>query len=198
MKTAGIALSLAAIASLTNCSKNDTTPQPTSLQLTLTDEAGNRVSGATVNLYGSQTDWDNGTNTLGTQFSDVNGIVTFSGLQSQKYYWFAQKDCKNNIMGASQTAYPLTSNTKNTSITVLASTGTLAFNNTSSNPYHVYVNGQFQMDLNGGASYKLMLMPLGNYSMRVVQVSGYAFTPTDETFTGNLSSCGGTLTTTFP
>jgi len=40
-------------------------------------------------------------------------------------------------------------------------------------------------------------MPTGSYSIRVLQLSGYVFTPTDQTYTGTLS-CGQTMTTTFP
>src|SRR5436305_572051 len=102
---------------LTNCSKKQTPPPPTSLQITLSDELGNKVSGASVVLYGSQNDWDNATNAISSQLSDANGVATFSNLATQKYYWFARKDCKNNISGSSTTQSPLAAKQTNTVIT---------------------------------------------------------------------------------
>lgn len=186
-----------------DCSKKDNTPPapppPTSLEITFTDNLGNKVSGTQVQLYASQNDWHNGTNQIGvTQISDGNGVVTFTNLSAIKYYWFAQNGCKNNISGTATTQSPLTANVKNTVTSMLNNTGTLKFNNTSSNPYHVYVNGQFIMDMNGGTTQSIDWIPLGSYSIHVVQISGYAISPTDETFSGSISSCGQTLITTFP
>ena len=43
----------------------------------------------------------------------------------------------------------------------------------------------------------LKYLPVGNYTIRVLQISGYAVYPTDETFTGNIN-CGSTLTISYP
>jgi len=51
--------------------------------------------------------------------------------------------------------------------------------------------------MNGGTVDYENFMPTGYYTIRVLQVSGYAVYPTDETFSGTLG-CGATLTTTFP
>lgn len=179
-----------------SCKKDE--PTPTSLELTLKDELGNIVSGAAVKLYSSQTDWNNGSNQVGTtQTSNAAGVVTFTNVSNIKYYWFAEKDCKNNVNGGIASVSTLTANTINTFNIVLSSTGTLKFVNTSSNPYHIYINGVAITDLNGGSTLSDYYMPIGAYSLRVLQISGYILSPTDKTFTGTLT-CGGTLLVTFP
>ena len=80
--------------------------------------------------------------------------------------------------------------------TVLKGTGLIKFTNNSSNPYDVYVNGTLVHEMSGKSvesDYHLE----GTYTIRVLQVSGYVFTPTDESFTGNVV-CGGTLNVAFP
>src|SRR5438105_15185676 len=109
MKTILSVLLICSTLLLTNCSKKETPPPPTSLQITLTDDLGNKMSGVSVKLYASQNDWYNLSNQIGsTQISDANGVVTFSDLSAIKYYWWAQKDCKSNLSGSSTTKAPLT------------------------------------------------------------------------------------------
>src|SRR5690606_37544384 len=151
------------------------------------DDLGNTITGASVKLYSSQTDWSNGTNQVGTtQFSDASGKVKFSDLSSIKYYWLAEKDCKNNVNGGVTTTSALTANVNNTVNVILSSTGTLKFVSTSSNPYRIYINGTAAFDMNGGTTQYKYYMPTGSYSIRVLQLSGYVFTPTDQTYTGTL------------
>jgi hypothetical protein len=183
---------------LNSCKKNDAQPTPTSLQITLKDGLGNIISGASVKLYSSQTDWNNGTNQVGTtQFSDASGNVNFGALSNIKYYWLATKDCQNNVNGGVTTASALTANINNTVNVILSTTGTLEFVSTSSNPYSIYINGTAAFDMDGGTTKYKYYVPTGSYSIRVLQQSGYVVSPTDETFTGTVD-CGQTLTTTFP
>ncbi|MEI6823497.1 MAG: PKD domain-containing protein [Bacteroidota bacterium] len=171
---------------------------PTRLQLNLKDNIGNVVSGATVKLYASLSDWTNGTNQVGTtQISDAAGNVMFSNLSSTYYYWFAENGCSNNANSGNTTSNPLNANVINYGSTILSSTGTLKFVNTSTNPYHVYINGVLSFDMNGGTTKYKYYVPIGYYTLRVLQISGYVLYPTDETFTGTIS-CGTTLTTTYP
>ena len=180
-----------------SCSKDSPEPTPTSLELTLRDELGNVVSGATVKLYSSATDLINGTNLVGSiQYSDAAGKVKFSNLSNIIYYWYAEKDCKNNAYGTITTTTPLTSNVNNQLNVVLSSTGTIKFVNTSSDPYAVYINGTFGFNMNGGAT-EYRSGKTGSYSIRVLQLSGYFFTPTEETFNVALT-CGQTFSVTFP
>jgi len=182
-----------------SCEKEETAePNPTSLELSLKDGAGNIVAGASVKLYSSQTDLANSTNQVGTtQTSDATGKVKFSGLSAIKYYWFASKDCQNNANGSFTTTTNLTSNVTNTANVILTSTGTIRFVNNSSNPYEIFINGSSQGEMVGGSTADFIYMPIGSYSFRVLQKSGYAVYPTDETYNGDLT-CGGALTVSFP
>lgn len=185
---------------LNSCKKKEeeVKPDPTRLQITVRDELGNVIPGSTVKLYTSQTDWEKQTNQVGsTQFSDATGNVTFSDLSAIKYYFFAEKDCKNNFHGGAVTTTPLAANITTTVNAVLSNTGTLSFQNTSTNPYKVFVNGVEQFDMSGKTTSALGYVKTGSYSVRVLQISGYAISPTDETYTGTVG-CGQTLQVIFP
>ena len=178
--------------------KETPTPKPTALELTLKDGLGNIVAGASVKLYASQTDWNNETNQVGaTLTSDASGKVKFSSLSNIQYYWFAEKDCNNNVNGAITTTSALTANVTNTLDVILSSTGTIKLVSTSVNPYRIYINGTAIGDMNGGTTEYVYYVPVGSYSIRYLQLSGYVVYPTDQTVTGNVS-CGSMLTVTFP
>ncbi len=170
----------------------------TSLSLTLKDELGNTVSGASVKLFASQTDWVMGTNQVSTtQFSDETGKVTFSGLSAIKYYWFAQKDAKNNYNGACTTTAAIEADVTTKLTVVLTSTGTLKFVNSSHDNYKIYINGTETATVAGNTTTYKYYSPIGFYSIRVLQMDGYLLYATDKTYTGTLAA-GGTMTTTFP
>lgn len=75
-------------------------------------------------------------------------------------------------------------------------TGTLKFENISSNPYRIYVN-----DILIGSIYskseKSFTHLAGYCKIEVVQESGYLLYPTKQSFTGTLTTCGS-LRTVFP
>lgn len=170
------------------------TPPDTSLEITVSDELGNRVAGASVALLDDEELTPMGE----SQTTDVNGIVTFKNLEARKYAWAAVKGCKNNANGSGISVSPLTANIKNTVNTVISGTGTISLYNNSTNPYHVYLNGELIISsMLGGTTQELQFKPTGSYTIRILQVSGYVFEPTDITYTGNLA-CGGTLISTFP
>src|SRR5438270_10481904 len=82
------------------CSKKETpavpTPPPvaTVLQITLTDSVGNPWPGAKVALYATKMDFYNEVNAVdSTKVSDINGQVTFYGLDSIQYCWLANSGC---------------------------------------------------------------------------------------------------------
>ncbi len=173
--------------------------EETSLELRLTDNLGNTVTGASVKLYDSATDWANGTNQIGiTQYSDIYGKVTFNNLAPIQYYWLAKKDCKNNVNGGVTTTSSLTKGRKNTLGSIsLTSTGDLKFENNSKNPYKVYINGKFSFQVSGLSTKYQNHLPIGDYSIKVVQVSGYALYPTKQTFSPSLA-CGDYQSISFP
>jgi len=194
------ALVIAAFAAtLLSCSKSSTTaPATTSLEITLKDDLGNPVTGATVKLYSSETNYSNGTNEVqGSKTSDSKGVVLFDNLSSIKYYFSADKDCLTNAFGGVATSNALTSSTKNMVTCILAKSGTLKINNTSSNPYDIYINGVLKITNMAGGTTQSFKAAIGTYNVRVLQKSGYVFTPTDKTYSGSIS-CGTVLNCTFP
>lgn len=181
-----------------NSCKKDQLLTPTSLVLSLKDNLGNAVSGVSIKLYSSKTDWDSGSNQIGTtQISDSSGKVKFNGLSNLKYYWLAEKDCQNNVNGLVTTAVALKANVDYTINVILSGTGILKFVSTSGNPYRIFVNGTDSFDMNSGTTQYKYYMPAGTYALRALQLSGYAISPYDSTYSGTLT-CGSTLTTTFP
>lgn len=176
------------------CSKPQTT-----LRLTLIDELGNPISGASVKLFASNTDYKNRSNQVGaTVFSNSSGQATFEGLTGIQYFWYAEKDCRNNSKGAITTTAPITEGKNNTVDNIILNPyGNLSLTSTSSNPYKIFINGTYQFDMNGGATVTLTNLPVGAISVRVLQISGYIISPTDKTYNGTIG-CSQTLQVTFP
>lgn len=187
---------------ITPNNNNSSTTQPpvenTSLEITVKNNFGNTLSNASVKLYRTITDWKNENNQIGeTHYSGSDGVVKFNNLTDSKYYWLAEKDCYNNRNGAQTTVDNLTKNANNTIDVITSPTGTLKFTSNSSNPYYIYINGDFALELEGHGTHFIPYAPTGNYSIRVLQKSGYAMYPTDMTYSGTLE-CNGTSTTIFP
>ncbi len=171
---------------------------PTALEITVKDNLGNAVSGASVKLYSSLSDWTNGTNQLLTTLTtNASGVVKFSPLSAIKYYWSVTNGCNNNFYGSNTTTNALNTNITNTVTTIINGTGTLIVTNNSSNPYDVFINSVLQVASMAGGTSRQFTVPVGTYAIRVLQKSGFLFTPTDISFNRNVT-CGGTVTTTFP
>ncbi len=133
-------LAIATLTLFSSCSKNGSSsllPPDTKLKLTVTDNLGAPMSGATVILYYSQTDFENDANRLATMTSDGSGTVTFSSLSAHKYFWSAEKGCLTNMLGTVTTVTSLNANVTNTATTSLSGAGSLKFVNSSSNPYRI-------------------------------------------------------------
>lgn len=197
MKKSILILMVIGLAVISSCKKAQTLTQ-ISLELRLKDTADKAVSGVAIKLYASETDWKNGSNQIGTtQISDTFGKVKFNDLSNIKYYWFAEKDCQNNMNGVFTTAVALIANVDYTIPVFLAGTGILKFVNTSGNPYRIFINGTDSFDMNGGTTQNTYYKPTVAYALRVLQLSGYAVSPIDSTYRGTLT-CGSTLITSFP
>jgi Prealbumin-like fold domain len=172
-------------------------PHATALQLTITDTTGNKIAGVTVELYANATDWGNKTNALKTGVTDENGIVKFDSLAPLNYYWFASLDCRNNQTGTYSTAQPLIENLTTAVTTKLYEKGSIVFVNGSADPYSIYVNGILVGTQDGNTTDTIASIPTGNYTVRVLQKTGYSGAPIDETFTSSIT-CGSTYTVLFP
>lgn len=74
----------------------------TSLTLTVRDELGNTVEGATVQLYNTEADYLAETNIFVEGVTDKKGVVKFKKLEGKSYYVLARKDDINNAGGGEQ------------------------------------------------------------------------------------------------
>ncbi len=194
-----IVILFSSVLMMSSCKKEKAvTPQPTTLELNLKDEFGNPVSGASVKLYSSITDWNNETNQIGsTLTSDANGKVTFNNLSNISYYYLAEKDCENNVNGSNTTSTPLTANVNNVATVILTSTGDIEITNSSTDNYRIYVNGAETLDITPGSTETLYYNPVGAYTVRTLQLDGFILTPTDLTYNGDVV-CGSTFTVNIP
>ncbi|MCL2328873.1 MAG: hypothetical protein FWC39_10245 [Bacteroidetes bacterium] len=75
-------------------------------------------------------------------------------------------------------------------------TGTLKLSNLSDNPYQIYIDGIYVFDVAGNYT-KSIEKATGEYTVRVLQKSGYLFYPTEETHHVNIYT-GQQYTLYFP
>jgi len=74
----------------------------TSLHLTVRDELGNTVEGATVMLYETEANYKEEKNPAVTGETDKKGLVKFKELKSIAYYVIVRKGDKDNMGGGEQ------------------------------------------------------------------------------------------------
>ena len=78
-------------------------PLPTNAKITIVDELGNMVEGATVTLYTSKEDYREEVNPVQTGLTSAKGIVTFKKLDPKVYFIHAYKGDKNNNFAGVET-----------------------------------------------------------------------------------------------
>ena len=98
----------------TACSKEkteyiDNTPQ---LEVTVVDLSHTTVADATVTLYASEVDLKAKTNSLKSGTTNSEGIVLFSDLEENVYYFYAEKAEMNNTKSTSLISEKLQINMK--------------------------------------------------------------------------------------
>lgn len=69
----------------------------TRLTITIIDELGNKVEGASVKIYKTKEDYDKLENEVAAETSDSKGRVYFRELEPIAYYVLAEKDDMNNV-----------------------------------------------------------------------------------------------------
>lgn len=76
----------------------------TTLHITVRDELGNIVEGATVQLFETEDDYLKEENVVAEGTTDKNGIVKLKELQPIAYYVIVRHDDKDNSGGGERTA----------------------------------------------------------------------------------------------
>jgi len=76
----------------------------TSLNITVRDELGNIVEGATVQLFETEDDYLKEENVVMESTTDKNGVVKLKELKPIAYYVIVRKDDKDNSGGGERTA----------------------------------------------------------------------------------------------
>lgn len=75
----------------------------TQLVITVRDETGNTVTGATVQLYEKQDDYNKEVNVAAEGVTDAKGVLKLKELKAISYFMIAKKDDKDNSGGGEQT-----------------------------------------------------------------------------------------------
>jgi hypothetical protein len=75
----------------------------TTLNLTVRDEVGNTVDGATVQLFEKEEDYNAETNVAVEGVTDAKGILKLKDLKAMSYFVIVRKDDKDNSGGGERT-----------------------------------------------------------------------------------------------
>lgn len=127
---------------LIGCSRTEDTPTPTQLQVTVRDKNNDLVSGASVFLYGTETDWANATNLLYSGYTDNKGVALID-LEDRKYYIAVIYNClSNKIATTSDYTLVVNKNTLNKKDVQVLGSGLISFRNNSqyAELFQVYQN----------------------------------------------------------
>jgi len=189
MKTIKLVAFTFLLAVATSCVKEN--PSPTVLVVHCLDGSGNVAPGVEVDLFNNSSDFSNNINAAFIGTTDVNGTVTFTGVNSQSYFFSCldQNNCLTNWNSFQTNVLP--ANQTSSINAIITGYGTLLINNTSpgKNPYLIKVNGQVWVsELDYGQTTKDVL-PVGTCTVEAIQISGYVNTPTDVTYAPIISQC---------
>ncbi len=75
----------------------------TQLSVTVRDELGNTVEGASVQLYENEDDYAAEKNVAAQGVTDAKGVLKMKELKAISYYVIVRKDDKDNVGGGEQT-----------------------------------------------------------------------------------------------
>ncbi len=92
---------------------------PPQLEITVVDISQVQLSGVSVTLYNTEEDWKSKANPVVVDSTDSKGIVVFSDLMEQRYYFFAEKSEMNNMKTVAVIADSLKINVKATIQTII-------------------------------------------------------------------------------
>lgn len=75
----------------------------TTLNLTVRDEVGNTVEGATVQLFETEEDYNAEKNVVTEGTTDAKGVLKLKDLKAMAYFVIVRKDDKDNSGGGERT-----------------------------------------------------------------------------------------------
>lgn len=154
-------------------------------------------SGATVNLYKSQSDYEKGINCIATATTNSSGDATFNVESGKTYYFSVKYGNKTNELD--KYYIYCSDKSENTQVkTIIAeAVGTIVLNNDATGSdggqYKFVVTNKttgysVTKYVNSGYYLTLEDMPLGSYSVYMEQQDGYTFSATQGTATGTLQN----------
>lgn len=149
---------------MATCTKKTDVDTRPGLYITLKDTLGNAVAGATVRLYKDAQD------TGIIKISDSLGVVYFTNLDSEIYYWLATKGCKTNLNSQTTLNRKLITNVVLYGYSVLTETGTLSITNSTSEPYQVTTDSVFTTNVYIDTAY-LAYPKIGTYLIHTEKLS---------------------------
>lgn len=91
-----LALLVLLVVFLGSTSSKEIQVSKTKLLVTVIDESGNNVEGATITIYTSMDDYENNKNKLIIGKTDKKGKFQFKGLQNKPYFLDVRKDVMKN------------------------------------------------------------------------------------------------------
>ncbi len=176
----------------TACNKESNT----SLQFKVVYSTGDPVPSASITLYKSQSDLTNATNPYDVQYTDNNGMATFSISNVTELYYniFRAQNCASNAFSKTKTG-TLNSGQANLETVTVSPIGNVTFKNTSADSYDVSINGTHWQTMNGGASATAVVVS-GTYIIHIKQVTGSG-TPIEKDYNITVTACSQ-QTVSFP
>jgi hypothetical protein len=75
----------------------------TQISITVRNELGNTVEGATIQLFETEEDYKTEKNIAAQGFTDKKGVIKLKDLKATSYFVIAKKDDKDNSGGGEQT-----------------------------------------------------------------------------------------------
>lgn len=149
---------------MATCTKKTDVDTKPGLYITLKDTLGNAVAGATVKLYKDALD------TGIIKISDSAGVVYFTNLEPEIYYWLATKGCKTNLNSQTTLNRKLIANVVLYGYSVMTETGTLSITNSTAEPYKVTTDSVFTANVYIDTPY-LAYPKIGTYLIHTEKLS---------------------------
>ncbi|PBJ12772.1 SpaA isopeptide-forming pilin-related protein [Flavobacterium sp. ACN6] len=150
----------------TSCDNDNNEIAKATLELKIKDEVGNNIKDAKVTLFSTKEDFESKSNPLGILTSDNDGKVIFDNLDTEKYYWFVEKECKDNRNGKFSSELALKGNVvEREGIIISDKTSNIEILNSNNIPLSVNINGGEYFIVNAKQYIEVPGFGLGKYTI---------------------------------